>query len=82
MGRGDSDLVFFLALFLGYPLSFIMVLLSFWIGAIVGIVLLLRKPRRFTIKSEIPFGPFLASGAFVAWYFKDFLLMIYEFLYF
>ncbi len=82
MGRGDSDLAFFLALFLGHPLSLFMVLFSFWFGAIVGILLLLKKSGRFTIKSEVPFGPFLAFGAFVSWYFKDFLLMIYEFLYF
>jgi len=82
MGRGDSDLALFLALFLGHPLSLIMVLVSFWLGAIVGILLLLLKSSRFTIKSEIPFGPFLAAGTFIVWYLKDFLIIIYEFLYF
>ena len=82
MGRGDSNLAFFLALFLGHPLSLVMILLSFWLGAIVGIFLLLQKSSRFTIKSEVPFGPFLAVGAFIARYFKDFLITIYEFLYF
>lgn len=82
MGRGDSDLAFFLALFLGYPLSLIMILISFWIGAIAGIGLLLLFRSRFTIKSEVPFGPFLAVGSFIAWYLKDFFIIIYEFLYF
>lgn len=82
MGRGDSDLAFFLALFLGFPLSVEAVLISFWLGAIIGIFLLLRKSGGFTIKSEVPFGPFLAAGTFIAWYLKDFLIFIYEFLYF
>lgn len=82
MGRGDSDLAFFLALFLGYPLSVIAILVSFWTGAVTGIFLLLLRPNKFTIKSEVPFGPFLAIGAFVAWFLKDFFTIIYEFSFF
>lgn len=82
MGRGDADLAFFLSLFLGYSLSLFMLLLSFWIGATVGIILLIAYPKKVTIKSEVPFGPFLASSAFIAWYFGDVLKFIYDLLYF
>lgn len=82
MGRGDSDPAFLLALFLGYPLSLFMLLGSFWLGAVIGIVLLIIFSKKFTIKSEVPFGPFLALSAFFAWYFADMLKFIYDLLYF
>jgi len=82
MGRGDADLAFFLALFLGYPLSLFMFLGSFWLGAVAGVILLLIFYKKFTIKSEVPFGPFLALSTFFAWYFADMLKFIYGLLYF
>lgn len=82
MGRGDADLAFFLALFLGYHLSLFMLIGSFWLGAVVGIILLIGFRKKFTIKSEVPFGPFLALSTFFAWYFADVLKFIYELLYF
>lgn len=82
MGRGDADLIFFLALFLGYPLSLFMFIGSFWIGATFGIILLIVYSKRVTIKSEVPFGPFLAVAGFFAWYFGDMLKFLYEILYF
>lgn len=82
MGRGDADLAFFLAIFLGYPYNLFMLLGSFWIGAICGIILLIVSSGRVTIKSEVPFGPFLAVSSFIAWYFSDVLKFIYDFLYF
>ena len=82
MGRGDADLAFFLALFLGYPLSLFMLVGSFWLGAVVGIILLILFSKKFTIKSEVPFGPFLVLSAFFVWYFVDMLKLIYDILYF
>ena len=64
MGFGDAKLAFGLGIFLGWPLVIVAVLLGFWIGAIWGILfLLLGKYGR---KTQIPFGPFLATGAFLA----------------
>lgn len=82
MGRGDADLAFFLAIFLGYPYNLFMLLGSFWIGASIGIILLIVSSGRVTIKSEVPFGPFLAISSFIAWYFGDVLKFIYDLLYF
>ncbi len=78
MGRGDSSLALFSALFLGYPLNLAMLVLSFWIGGVVGIILLLMGGGRFNIKSEIPFGPFLAFSTFLVWNFSTFFINIYH----
>ena len=69
MGRGDTDIAFAAALFLGFPLNIGMLLLSFWIGGFTGILLLVFRGSKYGLKSEIPFGPFLAAATFIAWYF-------------
>ncbi len=69
MGRGDTDLAFVASLFLGFPLNIGMLLLSFWIGGFSGILLLVFRGSKYGLKSEIPFGPFLALALFIAWYF-------------
>ncbi len=72
IGFGDVKLVFPLALFVGYGQTFSLVVASFWIGAVIGLLLLLlqKLSRRgqpglrffgghLTIKSAVPFAPFL-----------------------
>lgn len=82
IGLGDAKLAFPLALMLP-PLSTLsMVILSFWIGAGVSVVLLLfqralasgQRHLSFTqvpltMKSEVPFAPFLIA-AFIVVYFQ------------
>ncbi|MDO8600535.1 MAG: A24 family peptidase [bacterium] len=75
MGFGDVKLAPALVLFLGASKGVLAMFLSFWIGAIVGIVLMLGKKAGW--KSEIPFGPFLALGAFVALLWGEQLIEIY-----
>ncbi len=83
IGFGDVKLVFPLALAVGYAGVFSMVVLSFWIGAVIGLMLLgLQKlhkrgqpPLRFfsqqlTIESAVPFAPFLILGCLVVLFFK------------
>ena len=72
MGRGDANLAFFISLFWGWPMNSAALFVSFWLGGAVGILLLIFKSGKFGLKSEIPFGPFMASAAFVVWYFGDF----------
>lgn len=66
MGLGDAPVAFALSLVTGYPQSVAGVVFSFWIGAVIGIVLLLLRRERTTMKSEIPFVPFLALGYLLA----------------
>lgn len=69
MGLGDAKLSFAIGLFLGPVPALVALFLSFWMGAVVGIGWVLTHRIR-TLKIPIPFGPFLALGAFAAylWY--------------
>ena len=80
MGIGDVKLGFLMGLFLGWPNIFVALFFAFFIGAIIGIGLILVQKK--TLKSEIPFGPFLITGTFIAlfwgkelidWYFNIFI---------
>lgn len=77
MGMGDVKLMAVLGLFLGWRNILLTLLLSFILGGIFGVFLLLlkRKGR----KDAIPFGPWIALAAVVtilfgneilAWYFQ------------
>ena len=57
MGFGDVKLVIPLAWLIGLSSGFAMLLLSFWIGAVFAIFLLMFANKK--MKSEIPFGPFI-----------------------
>ncbi len=77
MGLGDGKLALGIGWFLGLSFGLSAIVLGFWIGAGVSIVLLalgkLAKGnsalfsglKNLTIKSEIPFGPFLILGALI-----------------
>lgn len=64
MGWGDPKLAFFMGLLLGFPNILIALFLAFLIGAIIGIGLIIFRNK--TLKSEVPFGPFLVTGTFIA----------------
>ncbi len=68
MGLGDAPVAFALSLAIGFPLSVAGTVFSFWIGAVIGIILLLVSRGRTTMKSEIPFVPFLALGYLLAFF--------------
>lgn len=64
MGLGDVKLAFLIGLFLGFSNILIALFFAFLIGAIIGVGLILAKRK--TLKSEVPFGPFLVTGTFIA----------------
>ena len=64
MGLGDAYVGVALGLFFGLIQSLDVIVLSFWIGAVVGIVLLILK-KGFKMKSEVPFVPFLFVGTLI-----------------
>jgi len=64
MGVGDVKLVLFMGLFLGFPSILVALFFAFFLGAIIGIGLILTGKK--TLKSEVPFGPFLVTGTFIA----------------
>jgi leader peptidase (prepilin peptidase) / N-methyltransferase len=75
MGLADAPLALALALLVG-PQALSGFLFSFWIGAVVGIMLLLKRPEGSRMSSEVPFAPFLACGFLLA-YFTEWNLFIY-----
>lgn len=64
MGLGDVKLAFLMGVLLGYPNILIALFTSFFIGAIIGLGLVILKKKG--LRSEIPFGPFLVTGTFIA----------------
>ena len=73
MGFGDAKLGLSIGLLLGAAQGFSAIILAFWIGAVVSISYLIlcsavfiKGAKRLTMKSEVPFAPFLIIGAWVA----------------
>jgi prepilin signal peptidase PulO-like enzyme (type II secretory pathway) len=61
MGMGDLKLAIPLGLIFGWPDIIFLLAFSFIIGAIVGVCAIVRGKS--SMKSTLPFGPFLALGA-------------------
>jgi len=68
MGLGDAKLALGLGWLLGLSRALSGLVLSFWIGAIIGIALVFFS-KEYKIKSEIPFAPFLVLGSIIAFLF-------------
>ena len=64
MGWGDVTLAALMGLFLGFPAILAALLLAFCVGGIIGIILVISGKKK--LKSEVPFGPFLVFGTFLA----------------
>ena len=67
MGLADTPLAFGLALLAG-PAAFSGFIFSFWIGAVVGIAILLKRPNGSRMGVEVPFAPYLAAGFLLAYF--------------
>ena len=67
MGLGDAPIALALSLIAGrYSLTGL--LFSFWIGAAIGIFILVLAPRGHRMGIEVPFVPFLAAGYLLAFF--------------
>jgi len=64
MGDGDIFLAFCIGLVLGYPNTIVALYVAFLTGAALGVILILRGKK--SLKSHIPFGPFLIFGLGIA----------------
>jgi leader peptidase (prepilin peptidase)/N-methyltransferase len=69
MGFGDVKLALGLGWFLGLSGAIFGLLFSFWSGAIIGVILV-AFTKKYGIKSEIPFAPFLVLGTFLSFIFE------------
>jgi leader peptidase (prepilin peptidase)/N-methyltransferase len=82
MGFGDAKLVLGIGFFLGLAEGLSAIVLGFWIGALVSVLLIVLKSgdKRLTMKSEIPFAPFLIAGIILAYAFNLDLFSLHVFL--
>lgn len=64
MGFGDVKLMGALGIFFGLTNTIVITLMSFLIGAILSIILLLTKTKK--TDEYIPFGPFIVISTFIA----------------
>lgn len=64
MGLGDVKMMAMLGAFLGWQQVWLILFLASLTGAIVGVALAASKVR--SLQSKLPFGTFLAAGAYIA----------------
>lgn len=87
MGFGDIKYIAIIGFFLGIVNGASAVVLSFWIGAFVSVLLLLvpkiltafglsNTQNKFKMNSAIPFGPFLSLGVLISFYLNVDILQI------
>jgi len=75
MGGGDVKMLAMIGAFLGWKAVILTILLSSFIGSIIGITVIFIKGKDF--KYAIPFGPFLALGAVISLFFGENLISWY-----
>jgi leader peptidase (prepilin peptidase) / N-methyltransferase len=75
MGFGDVKLAFLMGLLLGFPNILVALFFAFLVGAVIGLVLVLAKKKG--LKSEVPFGPFLVLGVFIALFWGEKIITWY-----
>ena len=69
MGFGDVKLAFSIGLLLGVKNGFLSLYFAFILGALIGILAILFKKKKF--KSKIAFGPFLISGLLLVFFWQE-----------
>jgi leader peptidase (prepilin peptidase) / N-methyltransferase len=65
MGLGDAKLMLGIGWMLGVSATLASVILSFWIGSVVGLAIMFFSRRKMDMKTEISFAPFLVIGALI-----------------
>ncbi len=76
MGGGDIKLAAMLGAFMGWQAVLVLLFAAFFSGAVVGVATLIIKGRDWD--RSLPFGPFIAAGAFLAVVWGDTILTWYS----
>ena len=69
MGFGDVKLALGIGWFLGVSAALSALAVAFWSGALIGVFLLLTS-KKYKMKTQIPFAPYLVLGTFIAFFFN------------
>lgn len=75
MGEGDIEIAAISGLFLGLKGEVFMLFFAVILGGIVGAIILIVKRK--SGKTEMPFGPFLATAAIIAIFYGNFIINEY-----
>ncbi|MCK4259803.1 MAG: prepilin peptidase [Halanaerobiales bacterium] len=75
IGGGDIKLMGFIGAFLGVKATLLGIFFGSLIGSIYGVYLIFI--RKAGLKTTVPYGPFLATGAFIAALYGDDLVRLY-----
>jgi len=65
MGLGDAKLILGIGWLLGPLAGLCSITLSFWIGSIVSLIIMALSGPKMSMKTEIPFAPFLVLGVLI-----------------
>jgi leader peptidase (prepilin peptidase)/N-methyltransferase len=73
IGLGDGKLVLGIGWYLGFVSGLSAIMMAFWIGALYALFLMLidhleRGKEKITMKTEIPFGPFLILAVWIQFF--------------
>lgn len=84
IGLGDGKLAWGMGWFLGIGLGLSAVVISFWIGAVISLLIIAvakikHKRGGLGMKSEIPFAPFLIAGLALTYFLNLDVMGIYVF---
>jgi leader peptidase (prepilin peptidase) / N-methyltransferase len=74
LGGGDVKMLAGLAVWLGVFNTFYVLLIASGIAVLLFLTFFLMGTHKITLKTAIPFGPFLSLGALVMWFWPDFAL--------
>ena len=71
MGFGDAKLALGIGWLLGITKGIVAITLAFWIGAIVGVLLIYLNKSKYGLKSSIAFGPFMILGTIISFFWGE-----------
>jgi len=75
LGEGDLRLGFLIGIMFGWPKILLTIFTSYFIGAIIALILLIIKKKK--LYSKIPLGPFLAIGSLITLFFGEKIINFY-----
>jgi len=71
MGFGDAKLALGIGWLLGMAKGAAAITLAFWIGAIIGVLLIYLSKNKYGMKSSIAFGPFMVLGTMISFFWGE-----------
>ena len=71
MGFGDAKLALGIGWLLGITKGITAITLAFWIGAVVGVLLIYLNKSKYGLKSSIAFGPFMILGTAISFFWGE-----------